>query len=540
MAPKSTLTKQEKQDLAYVRGLSKNNESRDIDLSDPRQKSFYLTQLKLAGITKESYPQFFQNIEDFTSSKIPLNISLFATDQAEPVNVIAQLSSETSAGQKWETSALSSIPGGTESTKITLGLYDKDLNPIGKQETVDQINAGQAVTLQARGDFGSPMPADGREVVSIATIAWTDKTTGHGHLKNVFAKSVKFPKQINNLSPTDTNADDRIVVCLTRDGGNCDYYKQYSGNVEVPVQGSIVYNDPIDLENGKPKNATNIIEIARAVEGGNPITPPAGFDFFDSATVNGDTISWNFDWLSFGPANFASGDQVYYIFNVTLEAGGSEVTAYITNAPSSYTPGSNQFNTIYIDPMYIYYGCIARGTPITMADGSNKPIEEIQVGEEILSNVDGSILEVENTVVGTEEKPMIRIKTVDGYELLMSEGHPVITKRGVKLAKNLRIDDVVFTQKGKNKLSMIEEVNFPYSVHNLQLNSNGLDDSNKFDKTTMYANGILVGDHQMQWHYGSPKRQSLEDLLANTDEKWHQDILSSYRAGNLDIASKPV
>jgi len=381
------------------------------------------------------------------------------------------------------------------------------------------------------------MPPDGRDILSIGTMKWVDEGTGTTHLQNVFVGSSRFPKQINNISPVDVNRDGEIVVCLTRQDATCDYFKQYDGTVQVPIKGSIVYNSPIDMENGKPKNASNVIEIARAIEGGNPIKPPAGFNFFDVATVDGSTITWDLGWLSFGAANFDTGDKVYYVFNVTLDAGGQEVTAYITNAPSSYTPGSNMFNTSFIDPMIIMYGCLALGTLVIMEDGTLKPIEEVVVGD-IVQSQNGSTLMVKSTVVGVEERPMCKIETEAGHSVLMSDGHPVITKRGVTLAKHLQVNDTVFTQEGTTDIIGIEKVHFPKSVHNLQLAPQSPEKELDIDQNTLFAGGILVGDQKMQWLYNSPQQQTIEDVLANADKKWHQDIKSAYRAGSLDIAKK--
>ncbi len=530
-------TKEEKEDFAHVLGLSRANVARDVDLTDPRQKRFYLSQLRVSGVHSKDHPELYRRIEKIATGEMAMASSV-ANPSGQPVNVIGQLSAASAAGQVWDTSAISSIAGGTTVTKITLGLYDGDYNLIGTAKTVDQYTAGQSVTVQATGDFGSPMPAAGREVISLATIHWTDEVGAATHLQNVFVSSINFPKQINNQSPLDTNADNKIIVCLTRNGGNCDYSKAYAGKIEVPVQGSIVYNGNIDLVGGKPVNATNLIEIARTVQGGNPISPPAGFDFFESATISGDTITWDFTWLDFGPANFTSGDQVYYVFSVTLDVGGQQVIAFITNAPSSYTPGGNQFNTILIDPMYIYFGCMAAGTRIAMGDGTEKPIELVEVGDTVVSNLEGNLLRVENTVTGTEEDPMILVKTSNGLEVLLTDGHPVITKRGVTLAKQLRIDSQVLTQNGWSTLTGLDKIDYSDTVHNLQLAPINDTDQHERDQNTMFAGGIQVGDQQMQWHYNSPSQQTIEDLLANTDEVWHKDIMSSYHAGNLDIAKK--
>ncbi len=85
---------------------------------------------------------------------------------------------------------------------------------------------------------------------------------------------------------------------------------------------------------------------------------------------------------------------------------------------------------IFFDGLDVH--CLAEGTAITMADGSTKPIEEIQEGDEVMSvSVTGKQepAKVEKMAHPVHEH-MIRIRMSNGKVLECTEDHPIQTSRG--------------------------------------------------------------------------------------------------------------
>lgn len=525
----------DKQDIAHIISRSRNNEFMLFDFSDDKQYRFYKRQLELAGFSADRYNQLFKSIEDTRTRGLQKDasdtngFSMRQNSNTEWVNVITQIN--TTDGLNYSASALSSIPGGTVITTMTLGIYDENYNLLGSVSKIMDCTE-KVVTLTAHGKFNTAMPSEGRQLYAIATYQY-ELPNGGGTVKGVVCVSTfNIPKEIRNISPTQLVAHAKqklIKVCLTRDDGDCDYKKKYEGKVEIPIKGSIVYFDNIDpIEydgQGKPSNASWTIQIARTDEGGNPITPPEEFEFFKdiNTKINNNILSWDLGWLKFAPPNFNTGDRVYYIFNVTIRTNGKDVTAFITNAPSDYVPGSTFFNTLTIAPMEVVYGCLAAGTKVRMFDGTEKNIEEIKVQEKIISNQKGIGLTVENTIIGTEDKPMMRIFDDKGHSLLLTDGHPVITDSGVLLAKQLKVGDNVITEDGIGKLTEILTEFYDGQIWNLHVGvpEDGIEltDQNR----THFANGILVGDGVMQRIYEKKYRQDMKNIVKKVPEKWIQD-----------------
>lgn len=81
---------------------------------------------------------------------------------------------------------------------------------------------------------------------------------------------------------------------------------------------------------------------------------------------------------------------------------------------------------------YCYTGCVAPGTPVRMADGSERPIEDVRVGDEVLGYVPADGLSwparVERTIEHREGPYDLDTLLVDGGgELRLTGNHPIWT-----------------------------------------------------------------------------------------------------------------
>ncbi|MFP3786931.1 hypothetical protein, partial [Burkholderia sp. SIMBA_024] len=83
----------------------------------------------------------------------------------------------------------------------------------------------------------------------------------------------------------------------------------------------------IDIVEGRPVNANNIIYLIRTRAGGDPVTPYDDLNIFNSPNtqINDDTLSWDLNWLKFKQVDFESGEWVYYVFRVNLNVEGRNI-----------------------------------------------------------------------------------------------------------------------------------------------------------------------------------------------------------------------
>lgn len=130
--------------------------------------------------------------------------------------------------------------------------------------------------------------------------------------------------------------------------------------------------------------------------------------------------------------------------------------------------------------------CLEENTRILMADGTQKPIKEIRIGERVMSD-SGENQIVKNVWQGREEH-MMCIELKNGSKITLTENHPVKTTKGIKRADAIdENDEIVMAYEEKYKISSISCIEYGNRVYNLDISGN-----------FMIAEGIAVGDFEVQ------------------------------------------
>lgn len=548
------LTVADRSDIQYVLGRSKNGAGTALDLSDPVQNRFLKKQLELAGFTRKLRPQLFRSLQQSLSR--PRNPrrkqQVISVTGPQALNIITDV--KTNDQQSFIADALSSVYEGTSVTTLTLGLYDQYGNLLGPVQGNQQFNEGTDLTVSAAGDFQKPPPPAGQPVTAIATYFY--EKDGVPFSGTYTSTSNYYPLGITSTAPNVINDPNQINICLNRQGipTGCDYACSVGynctqtanscnpPNVIFPVIGQVVFNgniDPIQYDQqGNPTNAFSRITVAFTAAGGG-CTQEEPTNFFKDANtkINGNILSWNLNPAQFGLACYPESSPAAYSFSVYVSINGSPVYAYINN-----TGGTPAKNTLVIKPTTIWVGCLAKGTRILMDDKSERAIETFNARERIASSPEGTILTVANTLVGIEKKPMIRILTERGQSLLLTDAHPVVTTKGVRLARRLAIGDRVLTVNGEARIASIDSVLFDGSVWNLDVGVPEDKINITKENTTFFANGILVGDSKMQDYWDVMDRQARKSVLESIPRRWHQDYLNWMKEsrGQLKLRRQPV
>ncbi|TAN59166.1 MAG: hypothetical protein EPN26_00410 [Rhodospirillales bacterium] len=544
-AERASLSAQDVEDIKYIAKLAEKNKqvSGPLDFSDPVQYRFYVRQSVLSGATQDKYPQFFRELEATRKRHIAqkgidrhiLEARKLGDASAIAVNVVSGFGAQATTQQNFVASALSSTPGGSENTRLTLQLLDANYNPLGPNNQHTEFAQGENTQVSAPGSFPSPTTPNAKRPVYITgTYNYQPYggTAQHGYL---LARSDSIPQSISNQNPIKHggNVAGTIRVCLNRSGTDCDITENTGSqqNVIFPIQGSVTYFDAIQTPFTNDNSFSSTI-ITKEQSGGGCIMAES-HNFFQTATVSADqkTLSWNIDPASFGAACFNQADSVVYSFTVQVTVGtGNDarpVFAYITSA-SNATP---DLNTATIMPIQFRWGCLAGESEITVKRKGGfepVPIKDVKIGDVVLANGKGDLVEVIANTIGTEPIPMIRIKTKDGKSLLVTNGHPVVTARGVVLARHLKPGDVLFkSDSGHTPIAAISSEMYKSQVWSLDVatvstGGRSLDQ----DGTTFYANGLLVGDVKMQNRHERLARQDKRTVLERLPKKWHQDYLN--------------
>ncbi|MCF2910663.1 Hint domain-containing protein [Pseudoalteromonas sp. DL2-H2.2] len=433
-------------------------------------------------------------------------------------------------------------------------------------------------TLLAKlGYFAQPRSgASDTEGVSLLPLAGRDG----------FKTDIKKP--IDNRSEGGADVPDgKIIICLNRNYGDCDYENIYpigtptsETKLKVPFQGSFnvmgkvtrIYLPDfttleVQEENGvitlvespvtnKPafmNHGTNI--FIQTKEGGGAVAI-GDFDYQDISDLfarklnlrydkwkgmDRTIISWNIPQYEgvFGDATlFGRYQDTHWIMHFALDhvmrPGRPPRTASFVIGSTDMDSGWGETDR---PQMQIVYSCLAEGSLITLPNGKHLPIEQLEVGDQVLGASEFTpanhlALTIEDISVGVETIPMVQLKTKSGKTLLLTESHPVVMQSGNAVwASKVEQGAQILTENGLEMITHIEEVEFTDKVYNLRLGRSKDDpDYQPGESFSMFANGLQVGDLAMQSeHEFSNKVETTEDVLNRLPQAWHQDYLNSLK-----------
>jgi len=568
----SDYSQQEIDDFKYVLTLSGHNENFIYDHSDDRQHRHFLSQLKRQGLTEETSPALFKSIGELrehhqslrTQGKLRQNVSsrqtsefasIFSfgsnqTDSTVPVAGTGVLTSDpdtiqvrplqaiSSLGMLDATTAtataLSSIPDTAYYTQNTVQLLNSS-GPVGSSVTNEEYYGGADLRSQAVEPYADAGPG----VLAAKMTYYYKMTNSSMPVTGQFIASCKdclsssSCPEFQNIEPIgDSGQKSPITVCIYRkSAGECTYWynNPSSHDIIFPVKGSVTFGaKTIKVQAGTNKvdGGTASMYITQNQEGGG-CTMTSGTDFFaaTNTVASGSTLTWDFEPTDFGNACFSSGESVNFVLSMKVPAtDGTQMCAYVSNSTLADTA---VFVTYEIGPMNVYYGCLAEGSMVTMADGSPRPIEQVEIGEKVLRDQSGATWTVTSNTTGIEPIPSVQVVTDAGDQLVLTQDHPVVVGDEVLLARELRDGMSLSTTDGSTTITEISMVNYDGAIWNLNLGQmDGERESLKESNSTFFANNILVGDGRMQRIYLNKFKNRKENVLSFLHQDWHQDYLN--------------
>lgn len=355
-----------------------------------------------------------------------------------------------------------------------------------------------------------------------------------------------------HIHPKDINADGKAMLCLNRSHADCDYAIDQAGQsnentfVHIPWEGTISLPHRIvkiyaPSETVDGINEQTEIRVSRKEVGGaTKLQSPDGKEFYDYINVFNDevekvaTISWNISREKGLFANAALFDRyqaVDWWLNLVVETNPYFAPRRSANALITTGTFDDVIITDFafdqgITPLEFAYSCLAKGSLITMADGTQKAIENIKVGEVVVAN--GVNMLVDDISVGVETIPMTRLVDKKGREVLLTESHPVI-KPGNRAvwASEVKVGDLVMTATGPSRIVKVSQEMFDEGVFNLKLTAvDGNLAALAPHSNAFLANDFLVGDLKMQadneFKHLNTKQQ---DVLSRLPKAWHDDYM---------------
>ncbi|HRI63750.1 MAG TPA: Hint domain-containing homing endonuclease [Polyangium sp.] len=545
----------------YMRSLVRQNGNMGrikVDLADNRQFQFLDARLRASGITPDTAPSLHAKLNAERERAIarrnggtPNDPAPLAAEQniveANPSRCDAFVIPEQLDVQTFKTLTRGTCVAGADYTYVDTYHFDEEGN-VEAYDFKEEWGNGIKVDL----NMGSPTPA-GKAVFADA-ITYQETTTtveSYYYVTNVYDNHLLTPSTTVTgtlTAPADVLPNGLIKYCLDRNQylADCDYEHGSTGCNGTSICEANIAKFPVipqpynqDLlympMAGYSANVARINMVIHEVKAwltlrnAGSTTPPGGFcsaDLTNAGVVRlerqGTTSKVIIDPKapSLGNASWPShcsdnGRNVDLNIEVKLRGNTCSLGAACPGPTVRFTtlPTGNQTST---PPVQIWWGCLAEGTKIAMADGRKVAIQNVTVGDKVISDKDGRILTVVGITEGAERRPMVRVSDDHGHHVTMSASHALPIGDGkVIQAQEVQVGDLIETSDGMARVTHVERPQLDAGVYNLELGTDeqlaGLDPRS----TTMYADGVLVGDSRMQGLV-TEQRQS--------EANWAQDI----------------
>jgi hypothetical protein len=465
--------------------------ARLLNLDDPATQKAYHEMLKQAGAKPSSHARLYQ-----LTGKGARPASKGAVE-AEPVFALLGFATD-DAGANVASSAVIATRDKTHSITLTLVITDA-LGKVLTSAMKDDKTGPSSVAVTT--DPAVNTTKGDLTAVGTASVVYAD---GSFQVYYVAGEAESYPTAVANVAPMINPAAPRnkaVQVCINRATAAgappeaCNYVLASTADipdVQLPVAGSATYAGAIDVgARGKPKDATATLMIVDPRSNAACQYVDLGEAFFDdpSVKVDGSTLSWSLD-----PAKFAEScpiADVPYLFALSIQVSvqGKQAWATVTNAVTTST-----LTTLAIPAVRLVAGCVAKGTRVSLADGTARAVEMLKVGDRLKSQ--NGDLAIAAIAAGTRSEA-VTLTLEGGDSLQASLIHPVPTARGVIQAQDLRLGDGVTTLDGASKVNKIvaEILARPIEVYDLVLTPAQVSSE---QGSTFYAGGILVGDGAMK------------------------------------------
>ncbi len=356
--------------------------------------------------------------------------------------------------------------------------------------------------------------ADGREYTAYLQATWEPEQIGllRSQVATASAGARDLVKRITVTHPRHIRSapGDPITVAYARNADNLDYCYPKTRDADKNEKVLLDMEGQVDLADGYHVSQVQDAGAALACQGFGDIlylgpvsygqdSGAPGAVFFP---VNGGAgIGWRLErsWNNAIPDGVKFGNRTHdleFAFSFRCKEDQSLHDVLLTSKGSELV--FSQPHVEKISKIHLCWGCLAKGTQVTMADGAAKSIEDLQAGDSLKSP--GGTVRVKSLISGTEQE-LYHVHLENGLEVRASRNHPLGTGGGFIAPIDLSSRSRLMTEQGlSDVLYCFPEPNSD-KVYGLELESGD----------SFYADGVVSGTNTVM---GFLADRWAEDLLA--------------------------
>lgn len=486
-----------------------------LDPSDPVHRAGIEAALAAAGRTADRYPALHAAL-DGNGADAPDSLALLDLGKDRAGNATAMTLHAGAMGNVYTGGALFAFDGGSGAL-LASG---------------DNSNVGDGAVAISTQTAAAQPAAESLKALSVnhsVTQSGATSFTAYAAETTVTSGDMTFDIEQPTLTPMNGQY---LQIAVGRDPSHTstdvDYYYYSTSNdtspyLVCPFLGSAVLPYDVSGTPGQPLPGAATSAFIYVSAGGTvtmyPVNTTYTPNFANRVTMdstNTQQVNWDYHYVAgsyytstpsivYAPCPIFNISTSYFVFNFAVPVSGSPISPYTFTVCSVNTPeeSSPQCHKIIPQIMFVVH-CIARGTMVTLADGSTVPIETLDNGHRVGTGGKPGDLAVEATTHGEHEadedsahgQAMYRLATDAGHELVATGLHPIQTPGGLAQLDSLAPGDEIATDGGTAKVASCQKIAWTGLVHNLKLGDEA-DRAAGLDKNavcTFIANGIVVGD----------------------------------------------
>jgi hypothetical protein len=551
---------QQKSLLAFYKSI-KPGETRHLDPSNKDQLSIINTMLSIAGRVASDFPHLFSSI----SKAKPLTKKIIAgysdLDKVHLVDAGKTASGKITAAVWSRSSGDSVVSGGN------LLVFNADTGELLAHGAGTEVRSG---FLACRTQTTSA--AAGIKKLAILYTGHTTEADGSVRFFSYANQAMVANDgiQANVTAPVITvQGHSEIEIAVGRTNYpdlNADYVYIEANNIDnpyliTPFSGNISLGGTIDLGLLTVSDLSTSVFVNNGNGGTHEVTRYTSDDELLEGFSIGEypnVLTWNFPYDKKSHSETKSlvynktslGNEIdsffYFAFNgIPLEGGGVAPPFYVC---SENTPGEPSINCTIIPNMYYWWHCLEKGTLVTLANGKQKPIEEINETHRVKTGKKGKSLAVYATVLGKhtsnpakgDRAEIYQLTTANGKKIKATENHVVfMTATKCRLISHLVPGDPIMTDAGPSTVKTLKAVAGNNMFYGLALGNAEEKTQNDFphNNASYYAGGILSGDQQAMRHHARAAHHDLSYILPYIKPALHTDYTSALNAKNVSLSA---
>lgn len=467
-----------------------------LNARDAAQRKFIETRLRYAGKTNDNSPNLFGRL-DHPSKNLDV-LDVLPQDCNNPLSV----TQDPNNPNRFEARIITSCFDGAEYSYVDLFWWNTQTGQTLAYDYNEDFNNPRDLTLAINAqsaDIGTTIQVDSMAINSRGVEDY------YAYKQLIQERPANITSTDQIFHPSDANKDGTVVSCLNRGGGDCDYFYPGTSNIQLPINMSFRF----------PGVVSSVMMAHAQVHMINTGGICQTQDISPFVTKNGAVVTIN------TPAPVVFGDrcvdnQANVRFWAEVVATNSRGATY-----SMYWANDRPNDPLHFN-MQFRWSCLAEGSKIVMADGTQKPIEAVEIGELVRSGSPGQSLSVVDVTRGMESAPIVELESADGGSLLVTQGHPFFDGDGKPLrADELQVGSVIKTSKGTTKITKLNRKPYAGKVYNLKLGTDHQIEGLDVGSINMYANGFSVGDSRSQWALELSREHAMSS--APVSDEWRTD-----------------